>query len=198
MADALPTYPAEEIPLTDRHWRERWATELTRANALEKQLAEARTSLDDGQFIALSNGEQLAIERVAAERLRAEHTALLGEHEQMRIERDDQRALVVKLSALNERLQGDCEMIRRDAQKRADAQRPLETRIRDLEAGLNAKERVIEMLEDADGSGLLRARKQRDAYREQLAEILRGDAGEDCLECLGEGCEDCTDGRVAR
>lgn len=44
-ASPLPTYPDDEIPLTDRHWRERWAQELTRANALERQLVDARSAL---------------------------------------------------------------------------------------------------------------------------------------------------------
>lgn len=45
MSQALPTYPNDEIPLTDRHWRERWAQELTRANALERELEVLRTKL---------------------------------------------------------------------------------------------------------------------------------------------------------
>lgn len=50
----------DEIPLTDRHWRERWGQELTRANELERKLREAERSAADWQAIALSNGEQLA------------------------------------------------------------------------------------------------------------------------------------------
>lgn len=56
--DALNT--DDMIPLADRHWRERWAQELTRANELEKKLREAERSAADWQSIALSNGEQLA------------------------------------------------------------------------------------------------------------------------------------------
>lgn len=46
MADALPTYPDDQIPLTDRHWRERWALELSRANALERELIQTRAARD--------------------------------------------------------------------------------------------------------------------------------------------------------
>lgn len=44
-ASPLPTYPDDEIPLTDRHWRERWAAELTRANRVERERDEARAAL---------------------------------------------------------------------------------------------------------------------------------------------------------
>lgn len=66
--DALNT--DDMIPLTDRHWRERWAQELTRANELEKKLREAERSAADWQSIALSNGEQLAHAEVEIARLR--------------------------------------------------------------------------------------------------------------------------------
>lgn len=44
-ASPLPTYPDDEIPVTDRHWRERWAAELTRANRVERERDEARAAL---------------------------------------------------------------------------------------------------------------------------------------------------------
>ena len=37
---------ATEIPVTDRNWRERWARELTRANALERELHQTRLARD--------------------------------------------------------------------------------------------------------------------------------------------------------
>lgn len=46
MADQIPTIPVEEIPATVRELREQWAFELTRANRLERELAEARGALD--------------------------------------------------------------------------------------------------------------------------------------------------------
>ena len=44
---------SDEIPLTDRRWRERWATELTRANQLEIALRKAEEAAADWQRIAL-------------------------------------------------------------------------------------------------------------------------------------------------
>lgn len=43
---SAPNTTDHEIPLTDRHWRERWAQELTRANALERELNQARAARD--------------------------------------------------------------------------------------------------------------------------------------------------------
>lgn len=73
MSAANPLPELDEIPLTDRHWRERWAQELTRANELEKRLREAERSAADWQCIALSNGEQLAHVQVELARERESH-----------------------------------------------------------------------------------------------------------------------------
>lgn len=62
---------SDEIPLTDRRWRERWATELTRANQLEIALRKAEEAAADWQRIALQNGEDRAKAEVDAARERA-------------------------------------------------------------------------------------------------------------------------------
>lgn len=69
-AHPLPT-ESEEIPLTDRRWRERWASELTRANQLEIALRKAEEAAADWQRIALQNGEDRAKAEVDAARERA-------------------------------------------------------------------------------------------------------------------------------
>lgn len=62
---------SDEIPLTDRRWRERWATELTRANQLEIALRKAEEAAADWQRIALQNVAYRAKAEVDAARERA-------------------------------------------------------------------------------------------------------------------------------
>lgn len=114
MADAIQI-PDREIPTelrdlrdeAERH-RVRAAQEFARAESLERQLAAAQMAVDDWRWIALSNGEELARGRVEAERERMQKCELAHQHEAMRIERDDQRALVVKLRKMLDSLM-ECE-----------------------------------------------------------------------------------------
>lgn len=75
LAPTIPdddSVPASRIMQEREDYKERWARELSRAEQLERELAEATRSADDWRAIALSNGDELARERVAHARTSAE------------------------------------------------------------------------------------------------------------------------------
>ena len=71
--------------------------------------------------------------------------------------------------------------------------RELESRNRDLEAGISSARLGERLAIDADGSGRRKAEAQVEDLRDTLRQILSGHAGKDCPSCEGDehGCEDC-------
>ena len=84
--DALNT--DDLIPVTDRQWRERWAQELTRAEAAERRAKQALLALEDWHRIAASDAE-LAEQRIADLRAMLEDQAARAAKAEVDIARRD-------------------------------------------------------------------------------------------------------------
>lgn len=155
------------IPVTDRHWRERWATELTRANALERELIQtraardaARKTCDDLTDHCESQGRRIA-------HLDAEIVAFREEIDQLAIEKAGAYDRGIKVG----RLMG------------IDAARCDINQLRDELADVLQHDAVGMDCDSCGGTG--KVRDEVDCFSDRIGHYTRDGGEYECGDCFG-------------
>jgi len=155
---------SELIPLTDRRWRERWATELTRANQLETALRKAEADRADWERIALENGERAAKAEV-------------------------DRAIIARDADARNRTIGDLQYDLREANRRIGEYAELLVEIHAVSRKYKATAKAIEDLIDAarTNSDIFESCSTCGGDGEERSSIGSHPTVDDCPDCNGFG-----------